>query len=143
MTFQALLICCVYPKLATPAAARDLYTGPLFERSRRYAEQQSRPWFILSGEHGLVGPDNWLAPYDTDVSEMSAGYRSAWGAWIVAKLDREAGGLDGAVIEVHAPDSYLGPIHRPLLRAGAAVVLPLKEVPYEEWPDWYDRELTR
>ena len=143
MTFRALLICCVYPKLPSPAAARDLYIGPLFERSSRYAEQQSRPWFILSGEHGLVRPTDWLAPYDTDVSDTSAGYRRAWGAWIVAKLDREADGLAGAEIEVHAPDSYVDPIHQLLTKAGAAVLLPLKDVPYVEWPDWYDRELSR
>lgn len=87
-------------------------------------------------------PSDWLAPYDTDVSGTSAGYRRAWGGWIVAKLDREAGGLAGAVIEVHAPDSYVDPIRHLLTSAGAALELPLRNVPYDEWPDWYERQLS-
>lgn len=143
MTFRALLISCVYEKLPSPAAARDLYVGPLFKRSRRFAERQSLPWFILSGEHGLVRPTDWLAPYDTDLNDTSAAYRKVWGAWVVAKLDRELGGLAGVAIEVHAPGSYVDPIYELLTGAGAVVVLPLKAIPWVGWPDWADRELSR
>lgn len=142
VTSRALLISCVYEKLPSPAAARDLYVGPLFERSKQYAERQAHPWFILSGEHALVRPNDWLAPYDTDLNDTSAAYRRAWGSWTVAKLDREVGGLTGVVIEVHAPASYVEPIHQLLTSAGAEIELPLMGVPWGSWLDWYDHELS-
>lgn len=138
-----LLISCVYEKLASPAAARDLYVGPLFERSRRYAERQADPWFILSGEHALVRPTDWLAPYDTDLNDTAPAYRQAWGAWAVAKLDRELEGLAGLAVEVHAPATYVEPIQPLLTSAGAKIELPLRDVPWADWPAWYDQELFR
>lgn len=139
---QALLICCVYPKLPEPAAARDLYLGPLFTRSSRYADSQTAPWFILSGEHGLVRPTDWLAPYDTDLHDTPADYRRAWGGWVVAKLDRELGGLAGATIEIHAPAGYVEPLRTPLTTAGAELRLPLADTDYQDWPAWYDHRLS-
>ncbi len=133
-----LLICCVNPKAPHPAAARDLYTGPLFQRSRRYAEQQPHPWYILSGEHGLVRPDDWLAPYDTGLHDTTDVYRRAWGAWVVAKLLKEQRGLEGATVEVHAPKGYIEPPTAPLAAAGASLSLPLSSVAWEDWPRWYD-----
>lgn len=61
---DVVLISCVKTKLEVPAAAKDLYVSPLFLKERRYAESSGRPWFILSAEHGLVGPEEWLAPYE-------------------------------------------------------------------------------
>ncbi len=140
MTSSVLLISCVYEKRRLPSAARDLYTGPLFERSRRYAERQPHPWFILSAEHGLVRPTDWLAPYDTDLNDTSETYRRAWGSWVVAKLEREMNGTVGLVIEVHAPLTYVEPIGQLLTSAGAELVLPLNEIPWEQWPSWYDHQ---
>lgn len=138
MTVRVLLICCVYEKRAQPAAAKDLYIGSPFKRSRRYAEHQQHPWFILSGEYGLVRPDDWLAPYDTYLNDTSDAYRHAWGAWVVAKLTKELAGLEGILVEVHAPASYVEPIKTPLAAAGAQLLLPLVNVKWEKWPDWYD-----
>lgn len=137
-----LLISCVYEKRSRPSAARDLYRGPLFERSRTYAEQQPHPWFILSGEHGLVRPTDWLAPYDTDLNDTSPAYRLAWGTWVVAKLERTLGGIDGLVVDIHAPMSYIEPIGDLLTTAGAKLHTPLQELPSESWPDWYDRNMS-
>lgn len=142
MTPHALLICCVYPKLPAPAAARDLYLGPLFSRSRRYAERQTTPWFILSGEHGLVRPTDWLAPYDTDLHDTPADYRRAWGDWVVAKLSRELDGLTASTIEIHAPLGYVEPLRTPLADAGAQLRLSLADIDYQDWPAWYDRQFS-
>lgn len=62
MRSDVVLVTCVYEKLTVPAVARNLYTGPYFDRLRRYAEAQAVPWFIVSAEHGLVRPADWLAP---------------------------------------------------------------------------------
>ena len=40
------------------------YTSDYFNKMRAYAETTGLPWFILSAEHGLVSPDEWLEPYE-------------------------------------------------------------------------------
>ena len=37
------------------------------------------PWFILSAEHGLVAPDEWLAPYERYLPDTPSAFRQAWG----------------------------------------------------------------
>ena len=74
-----LLVTCVKSKLTVPAAAKDLYVSPLFTRQRAYAENRGLPWFILSAEHGLVAPEEWLAPYERYLPDTPAAYRAAWG----------------------------------------------------------------
>lgn len=74
-----ILIGCVKQKLAVPAPAKDLYTSSLFRRGRHYAEDAGVPWFVLSTEHGLVMPEELLAPYDQRLAKSDRSYRRAWG----------------------------------------------------------------
>ena len=83
---SALLVTCVKSKRSTPSAAKDLYTSPLFLNQRAYAEASGRPWFILSAEHGLVEPDEWLAPYERYLPDTSRSYREAWGHRMVLTI---------------------------------------------------------
>lgn len=138
---DVLLVSCAYEKLDHPAEARDLYISERFRLARRYAERRSSPWFILSGEHALVRPVDWLAPYDTDLADMPTDYQSAWGQWVVAKLTRFCGDTDGLVVEIHAPDSYVSPFGASLETAGAELRLPLAEVEWDEWAAWYRQVL--
>src|SRR5680860_82227 len=82
-----LLVACVKAKAAAPAAARDLYVSPLFRKERDYAERSGVPWFILSAEHGLVAPDEWLAPYERYLPDTPRSFRSAWGHWVAERLE--------------------------------------------------------
>lgn len=141
MSYDVLLVSCSYEKLDHPAEARLIYQADRFQLARRYAERSSRPWFIVSGEHALVRPTDWLAPYDTDLSDMPEQYRLAWGQWVVAKLSRFCDGLDGLVVEIHAPQAYVDPMVGPFESAGATLQLPLDSVPWGDWPHWYRRVL--
>ena len=96
------LITCVKTKRPRPCAAKDLYVSPLFVKQRSYAEETGVPWFILSAEHGLVVPDEWLSPYERYLPDTPAAFRSAWGIWVAARLQVLAGPLSGRVIEAHA-----------------------------------------
>lgn len=58
------LIACGKAKLDHPAPARELYTGSLFRAARAYVEATCDEWAILSAKHGLVLPDQVLAPYE-------------------------------------------------------------------------------
>jgi hypothetical protein len=53
-------------KRRSPAAARDLYTGPQFRLAREWAEHACDTWAIVSARHGLISPSAWLNPYDTE-----------------------------------------------------------------------------
>jgi hypothetical protein len=130
-TFDNLLVSCVYEKAAAPAAAKNLYTEPYFERLRRYAERQAKPWYIISAEHGLVQPEEWLAPYER---------QAVWGSWVVARLGLLAGDLADRVVEIHAAPGYIARIAPGLAEAGATVQVPLADVPWNEHLAWYDEQ---
>lgn len=72
------LVSCGRRKLNLPAAAKDLYASPRFKLARAVAEATGDPWFVLSALHGLVAPDEVIAPYDLTLSEMSRRERVAW-----------------------------------------------------------------
>ena len=131
------LVTCVKSKGTRPAAAKDLYTSALFRKERAYAESVGVPWFILSAEHGLVAPDEWLAPYERYLAETSASYRSAWGAWAAARLDLLAGPLSDKVVEIHAGSTYLDALRPHLERLGARVVDPLHGLSMGQRLSWY------
>ena len=88
------LISCSKTKLDHPAAARDLYDSPLFRQSRAYAVASGRPWFILSAEHGLVGPDEWLAPYERYLPDTPAELPRRLGP-LGGRAPRSPGGRSG------------------------------------------------
>jgi hypothetical protein len=121
------LVGCVKEKVDRPGAARDLYISPLFAKERAYAEASGAPWFILSAEHGLVAPEEVLAPYDLRLSKTSVDYRRDWGIRVVDRLVQLAGPLDGMVIEVHAGSVYADPIRSMLQERGAIVREPLPD----------------
>lgn len=61
---NVVLVGCVKTKVGHGAPAKDLYVSDYFAKMRAYAEASGLPWFILSAEHGLVSPDEWLEPYE-------------------------------------------------------------------------------
>ena len=133
------LVGCVKKKLDVPAPARELYTSPLFRKERAYAEQAGVPWFVLSAEHGLVAPDEVLAPYDLRLSKTSRDYRRAWGARVVERLGEVVGPISGKTVEVHAGSAYTDSIRDLLIREGATVVEPLAGLPMGARLAWYGR----
>ena len=135
-----LLVTCVKSKRSTPSAAKDLYTSQLFLKQRAYAEAAGLPWFILSAKHGLVAPDEWLAPYERYLPDTPPSYRDAWGRWVVARLELLHGTLAGTTIEVHASDAYICAVEPPLRAAGAAIYAPLAGLALGERLQWYAAE---
>lgn len=74
------LVACGKAKVDHPAAARDLYTGGLFRAAAAYAAATYDEWYILSAAHGLVDPDQQLAPYDRSMRHLARAERATWGA---------------------------------------------------------------
>jgi len=80
------LIACCGQKAETACAARDLYRSQLFKKSVAYAERRGLAWAILSAEHGVVMPDDVVAPYDVTLTTMSGAGRRSWAAETHAAL---------------------------------------------------------
>lgn len=120
--------------------AKDLYTSTLFKKQRAYAERIGVPWFILSAEHGLVAPDEYLAPYERYLPDTPAAYRDAWAGWVVARLQLLAGPLAGRIVEVHAGAEYLEVLRPRLEDVGAEVVEPLRGLSMGPRLAWYVRQ---
>lgn len=114
------LIPCCGEKLTHDAPARDLYPSPLFKKARDKAEASGCRWFVLSALHGLVDPDQTIAPYDLTLSKMTADQRQGWG-WMVFQQLLNLG-LTGESFLSLCGDKYTAP----LLETGLAIGQPLK-----------------
>ena len=134
------LITCVKTKRRKPCAAKDLYISPLFVKQRAYAEETGVPWFILSAEHGLVVPDEWVSPYERYLPDTPATFRSAWGLWVAARLQLLAGPLSGRIIEAHAGSAYIDAIRPQLEAQGAMLIAPLQGLSMGARLAWYGSE---
>lgn len=119
------------------ACARDLYSGALFARRRRYAEASARPWFVLSGRWGLLRPAEVVAPSELSLVDQAPAYRRGWAEFVVGQL---AGvlPLTEAVIEIHAGDQHVDTLRPALTEAGAVLVDPVDARSYAEALAWYD-----
>lgn len=137
------LVGCVKKKLDHPAPARDLYVSDLFAKQLANAERTGAPWFVLSAEHGLVAPDQVLAPYDLRLSETSAEYRRSWGVRVVRQLVEAAGPLSGRMIEIHAGAAYADAIATLLNAHGATVIEPLHGLTLGQRLAWYNQQHRR
>jgi len=132
-----LLLGCVKLKASSPQRAKDLYVSDLFRKRRRYADQRGLPWFVLSAEHGLLRPDDLVAPYDVELKAQPASYRGVWGAWVIERLRRELGTLTGIRLEVHAGDAYAEALVTPATASGAKLIRPLQGLVLGEQLAWY------
>jgi len=104
--------------------ASRLFRSSGFARAREHAEAAGHPWFVLSGKHGLLDPDDVVGPFDVLFGDQSLGYRTAWGEWVVAQLaDRVR--LTGTTVEVHGGVDFAQPLRTPLARRGAGLEIPL------------------
>lgn len=100
------LVGCVKTKRTTGAPARDLYTSTLFAGRRRYVEQSSDRWFVLSALHGLVRDDEWLEPYDETLNDQSAESKRRWAEKVLADLDSLGLDFRTTTFEIHAGNEY-------------------------------------
>jgi hypothetical protein len=56
---------------------------------RKYAEAHADRWFILSAKHGLLRPDQVIAPYERTLNAMPKADRVAWAVKVQEQLAKE------------------------------------------------------
>lgn len=116
-----ILLGSVGDRVNVPAPAKEIFREVSFQLSRLDAELSGSEWFILSAEHGLVAPNEWISPDSRTLADMEPEYRVVWASWVVARLQSLVGSLDGTHIRVDAPNAFTGPLFADLQDAGAIV----------------------
>lgn len=68
------IIPCGARKRGSPAAAKELYTGPYYRACLRYARSLTSDdqIFILSGKYGLLALDDPVEPYEMSIHDAQA-----------------------------------------------------------------------
>lgn len=114
---------CTASKRTEPAAARDLYDeSAYFRRQREYAEARGDTWFIQSAKHGLLDPDETVAPYNKHAKNVDD--PDEWAEQIAAELASTT--PTDAVVEILGGKAYADPLTPALEARGFDVVEPLR-----------------
>lgn len=106
-----------------PLPARELYSPSyVFKRSVEYLKRRCvDAWYVLSAKHGLVEPDELLAPYNETLSKAPRRVVEAWNDRVRAALRERLAGRRVKFI-LMAGESYAGAV----VGLGAEVEEPLK-----------------
>jgi hypothetical protein len=119
---RVVLVSCGAQKAAERTEARNLYTSTLFRKARLFAEKYGDEWFILSGLHGLVKPEEKIGPYEFKLTQRRPAERDAWGDRIARQL--RATVPRGSTIIIVAGKLYRENIEHKLIRFGFEVETP-------------------
>lgn len=82
------LVACTSRKGLYPAPAEFIYRSPLFGAGRSYAETRCTRWFILSAKHGLLSPQDEIAPYNSSLHAKDEQARLKWAKGVNSKLKK-------------------------------------------------------
>ncbi|MEJ7634371.1 DUF6884 domain-containing protein [Aeromicrobium sp.] len=116
-----ILLGSVGDRVNVPAPAKEVFREVSFQLSRLEAELSGSEWFVLSAEHGLLAPNEWMSPDSRTLADMDPAYRVSWAGWVVARLESLVGSLEGLFVSVGAPNEFIGPLFADLQDAGAVV----------------------
>ena len=128
------LVSCVSQKQEYACAARDLYVSDLFRKARRYAEASGCSWFILSAEHGLVSPEQVIAPYERTLNKMGVADRRAWAQRVVQQLGEAVPDLSQVVFL--AGERYREFLASHLAGRGVTISVPMEGLRIGEQLSW-------
>ena len=134
------LVACVKLKRDTPMPARDLYASPWFRKARACIEKTGRPWAILSARHGLVWPDEIVAPYEETLGKEPAAQRR-WAERVLTSLAPHLAGV--RTIAMLAGNAYRQLLVPELRERGIDVLVPMKELAQGKQLQWLDLCLSR
>jgi len=132
------LVSCVKSKGSVAAPAKDLYTSTLFKRMRAYAEVHADAWFILSAEHGVLHPEQIVAPYERTLKKMSRDDRHAWAERVREQLRAVLPARAKIVLLAGLP--YRRPIEPFLRQLGHSVIVPMEGLPIGKQLQWLKQE---
>jgi hypothetical protein len=133
-TDAVFLVSCVSSKQDRPAPARLLYQSDWFVKARAFVEARGSRWLILSALHGVVAPEEVIAPYERTLNTMPAPERRQWAAMVQAQLAPLLAGRHRIVfLAGQRYREYLAPA---LARDGFQVEVPMEGLRIGEQLAW-------
>lgn len=143
-TITVCLVACGGSKQEEACAAKDMYTGGLFVKSREWAEFNSDEWAILSAKHFLLDPEKVIEPYDAVVGKRGGMTQDAairfWASQVNFQCYRRWG--EDTFYVVLGGEKYRAPfeLYDPR-NLGRSYYAPLKGLGIGEQLGWLKREL--
>jgi hypothetical protein len=93
-------------------------------------------WFILSAKHGLLRPDEVVAPYEETLNTMSADRRRAWASAVCRQLMEVTS--PGDTLVFLAGSRYREGLIPELLHRGCKVEVPMEGLTIGRQLQWLD-----
>jgi hypothetical protein len=129
-------VACCEGKLPKGANAKDLYQSDLFKKSRAFAEQKGTDWKILSAEHGVVHPDQYLTPYDKTLNKMKVDEKKKWALNTAKQI---AKGMKAGRITILGGVEYRKYLKPQLEARGFEVFVPMEGLNIGQQLNWLKR----
>ena len=118
------LVSCGKRKQSSAVPAAELYISNRFQKTRASVEATGCPWFILSAKHGLLAPNQIIAPYDQTLNGKPPEVRRAWAEKVKGQMDKNI--PDAEIIMILAGKYYYEYLIPYLKRRFANVMIPVK-----------------
>ena len=119
------LVACSATKGKLPAPARDLYQGGCFKLARSWIEAIGAPWLILSARHGVVRPEERIAPYEQALLKAPAPWRLGWAKRVLVRLEEIPSYRSASHVVLLAGSVYAEYLVEGMERRGLQVSAPL------------------
>ncbi len=134
------LVSCSKSKLCVPSLAKNMYTSPLFKKSREWAERNCDAWYVLSAKYHLLSPLAIIKGYDRTLSKMDKRARERWALTVYEQM-KTSGLLKRRVKLIWlAGSNYKKPLIG--LLNGVPQADPLQERKIGERLQWLNRQLA-
>lgn len=131
-------VSCVKGKRDHAAPAKDLYRSTYFTESKTYAMRRFPRWYILSARHGLVEPDQVIAPYELTLNTMPVGERRQWADRVLADILARTAPTDALTFLTGT--RYHELLVGPLRERGYTVHLPMQGLRFGEKLRWLQQQ---
>lgn len=118
---DVLLVASDGERVLVPAPSREIFRADDFQSTRLRAQARGARWYVLSAEHGLLDPAEWVSPDSRALGDLSPHFRQVWAEWVLVRLESLEGAVAGRRVHVVAPHAYVGPLAAVLQDAGAEV----------------------
>jgi hypothetical protein len=111
----------------------------LFKGMRRYAEKVADAWYVLSAEHGVLRPEEVIAPYERTLNKMRKPDREAWAKRVQRRLLEVL--PEGAEVIILAGMRYREGIVPFLEERGFDVTVPMKGMQFGPQLRWLKEQV--
>jgi len=130
------LIACSAAKLDHPAPAAELYTGQAFKLAKAAAAAAGADILILSALHGVVRPDQVIAPYNRALAAMNTQQRKVWAGMVAQQLEQHKYRPTVVLAGKHYAAATFDFYHAAYPLAGKGIGQQLAELKNADWAAW-------